>query len=108
MCWPSASHHSWPLWLTGCLRKGSSCPPRRMSHIPKPRGEEQNEVLLEIFKSNVKLRQNLAKARGETFVAPIGLIDEPGGGEAAGGEAAGGEADEAGGGAEAQPAETAG
>ena len=35
--------------------------PRRMSHIPKPRNDAQNEVLLEIFKSNVKLRDNLNK-----------------------------------------------
>lgn len=37
--------------------------PRRMSHIPKPGNEEQNSVLLEIFKSNVKLRENLAKSK---------------------------------------------
>ena len=35
--------------------------PRRMSHIPRPQGEEQNAVLMEIFKSNVKLRDNLNK-----------------------------------------------
>ncbi len=57
---------------------GGGFAPRRMSHIPKPRGEEQNEVLLEIFRSNVKLRQNLAKARGQKFEAPPGLLpDEP-------------------------------
>jgi hypothetical protein len=37
--------------------------PRRMSHIPKPGNEEQNSVLLEIFKSNVTLRENLAKSK---------------------------------------------
>jgi hypothetical protein len=50
--------------------------PRRMGHIPKPRSEEQNEVLLEIFKSNVRLRQNIARSRGETFEAPAGLFEE--------------------------------
>ena len=42
---------------------GGGFAPRRMSHIPKPRSDEQNSVLLEIFKSNVKLRENLARAR---------------------------------------------
>lgn len=55
---------------------GGGFSPRRMGHIPKPRSEEQNEVLLEIFKSNVKLRQTLAKARGETYEAPPGLLEE--------------------------------
>ncbi len=55
---------------------GGGFAPRRMSHIPKPRSEEQNEVLLEIFKSNVKLRQNIAKSRGETYAAPPGLLEE--------------------------------
>lgn len=58
---------------------GGGFAPRRMSHIPKPRGEEQNSVLLEIFKSNVKLRETLAKARGEAFAAPVGLFEEPAG-----------------------------
>jgi hypothetical protein len=76
---------------------GGGFAPRRMSHIPKPRGEEQNEVLLEIFRSNVKLRQNLAKARGETFAAPPGLLEES---EAAAPAAAAE--------SEAEPAQTAG
>ena len=38
---------------------GAGFGPRRMSHIPRPRSEEQNSVLMEIFKSNVKLRDNL-------------------------------------------------
>ena len=50
--------------------------PRRMGHIPKGGSDEQNEVLLEIFKSNVKLRQTLARSRGETFEPPPGLFDE--------------------------------
>ncbi len=33
--------------------------PRRISHIPKPATDEQNSVLMEIFKSNLKLRDNL-------------------------------------------------
>ena len=75
---------------------GGGFAPRRMSHIPRPRGEEQNEVLLEIFRSNVKLRQNLARARGETYVAPAGLLpDEP-------------EASAASAPAETEPAQTAG
>jgi hypothetical protein len=36
-----------------------------MSHIPKPRGEEQNAVLMDIFKSNIQLRDNLAKREGD-------------------------------------------
>jgi hypothetical protein len=62
---------------------GGGFAPRRMSHIPRPRGEEQNEVLLEIFRSNVKLRQNLARARGETYAAPPGLLGEEPAAEAA-------------------------
>ena len=50
--------------------------PRRMGHIPRGGADEQNEVLLEIFKSNVKLRQNLARSRGETFEAPPGLFED--------------------------------
>ena len=51
---------------TGGGGGGGGFAPRRMSHIPKPRGEEADSVLLEIFKSNVKLRDNLAaKAGGE-------------------------------------------
>ena len=49
--------------------------PRRMGHIPKGQSDEQNAVLLEIFKSNVKLRQTLARSRGETFEAPPGLFE---------------------------------
>lgn len=60
---------------------GGGFAPRRMGHIPKPRSEEQNEVLLEIFKSNVKLRQNIARARGETFEAPAGLFEDEKGAE---------------------------
>ena len=44
--------------------------PRRMSHIPKPRNDEQNEVLLEIFKSNVRLRDNLNKKLDATAEEP--------------------------------------
>ncbi len=38
---------------------GAGFGPRRMSHIPKPQSDEQNSVLMEIFKSNLKLRDNL-------------------------------------------------
>ena len=51
---------------------GGGFAPRRMSHIPKPRNDEQNSVLMEIFKSNVKLRENLAakdKPAGEPVEA---------------------------------------
>ncbi|MEM1013158.1 MAG: hypothetical protein AAGI46_13175 [Planctomycetota bacterium] len=40
--------------------------PRRISHIPKPRSDEQNSVLMEIFKSNLKLRDNLKPGAAET------------------------------------------
>ena len=49
---------------TGGGGGGGGFAPRRMSHIPKPRGEEADSVLLEIFKSNVKLRDNLAAKTG--------------------------------------------
>ncbi len=46
--------------------------PRRMSHIPRPRSEDQNSVLLEIFKSNVKLRETLsANAANAEASAPL-------------------------------------
>ncbi len=44
--------------------------PRRMSHLPRPRSEEQNSVLMEIFKSNVKLRDNLVKSDDGEAAAP--------------------------------------
>ena len=40
---------------------GAGFAPRRLSHIPQPRSEEQDSVLSEIFKSNLKLRDNLIK-----------------------------------------------
>ena len=48
--------------------------PRRMSHIPKPRNDEQNDVLMQIFKSNVKLRDNLKKA--DAPPPTVGGLDE--------------------------------
>jgi hypothetical protein len=52
--------------------------PRRISHIPKPASDEQNSVLMEIFKSNLKLRDNVknkpadgdAKPEAATTPAP--------------------------------------
>lgn len=44
---------------------GAGFGPRRLSHIPRPRSEEQNSVLMEIFKSNVKLRDNLRSGDSE-------------------------------------------
>ena len=55
---------------------GGGFSPRRMSHIPKPRGEEANSVLMEIFKSNVKLRDNLAAKAGGAPLAPA-AAEEP-------------------------------
>lgn len=48
---------------------GGGFGPRRLSHIPRPRSEEQNSVLMEIFKSNVKLRENL-KGGGSEYPEP--------------------------------------
>ncbi len=42
--------------------------PRRMSHIPKPQNDEQNSVLMEIFKSNMKLRDTV-RAKPDTASA---------------------------------------
>ena len=61
---------------------GGGFAPRRMSHIPKPRSDEQNSVLLEIFKSNVKLRENLARAKAGMPPEAEGTPDAEAGGEA--------------------------
>ena len=39
--------------------------PARMSHIPRPKNDEQSDVLMQIFKQNVKLRDNINKKKNE-------------------------------------------
>ena len=48
--------------------------PARMRHIPRPRNDEQSDVLMQIFKQNVKLRDNIKQkesgAPAEAAAAP--------------------------------------